>query len=85
MRLTRRKHCELSPDERKKLNCRSYTKTLQERGVIPKGPCAECGSDVNVENHHEDYDDPRTFTRLCRKCHKNLHREAPPETLPLAA
>ncbi len=65
-------------DQRVKANCRAYTNTLQARGMLPKGPCEQCGNPT-AQNHHPDYSDPRTFNRLCKSCHRRLHRTDRPE------
>lgn len=71
-RTTRPRWSELTPEARRRANCRSYTAVLQKRGKLPKGPCEGCGSD-DAQNHHLDYDKPREFLRLCRECHGALH------------
>lgn len=80
MRAWRPKHSELSDEARRRLNCRAYTNVYQRRGLLPRGPCEVCAaagvaSRTPVENHHPDYNDPRTFRRLCREHHRKLHRE----------
>ncbi len=73
MRKNRPKHSELSEEERKKANCRSYTRVLVTRGELKKGPCESCGTTENVEAHHPDYSDPRTVVWKCRPCHRAGH------------
>ena len=47
--------------------------------AIKKGlrrePCAVCGSNKDVEAHHEDYSKPLAITWLCPKHHRQLHTE----------
>lgn len=74
MRGWRPTHAELDPETRRRLNCRAYTNVYQRRGLWPAGPCEECGTTANVENHHPDYNDPKTYRRLCRRHHRALHR-----------
>ena len=72
MRENRPKHRDLSPEAKKRANCRSTSKNLLKRGKLKKGPCAHCG-DEDAQMHHDDYDDPRTVTWLCRECHWGHH------------
>ena len=60
-----------------------HTRWLVRSGQIkPDDKCALCGSTVNMEPHHIDYDLPDLIVWLCRKCHrkedgwrrKKLHR-----------
>lgn len=43
------------------------------RGNIFKSPCAECGHN-KVEAHHADYSKPLDVLWLCRKHHRELHK-----------
>lgn len=36
--------------------------------------CSNCGSDILVEAHHNDYSKPFEVVWLCRKCHRNWHK-----------
>lgn len=72
MRGNRTKYVDFTPDQKRKADCRSYSKALEERGILIRQPCENC-SDPEVERHHEDYDDPYNVTWLCRVCHLNLH------------
>ena len=74
MRATRRKHGELTDEQRKKANCRSYTNVLLRRMALErKTKCEQCGAE-SPEKHHPDYSDPRKVVWLCRDCHLELHR-----------
>jgi len=42
-------------------------------GNITKYPCQECGTQENIDAHHEDYSKPLDVIWLCRQCHINLH------------
>ena len=64
----RKTYRELSDEARLKANCRAYTKVLQARGHLPKGPCEGCGAS-DAQNHHPNYRSPRWFYRFCRVCH----------------
>lgn len=73
MRETRRKHVELSDEQRAKANCRSHTNVLIRRGVLVPVPCERCGS-VDVQAHHLDYTDPRRVAWLCERHRRELRR-----------
>lgn len=73
MRVWRKTH-PLSPEERKKDICRSYTHVLIVRGVLQKAPCEVCG-DVDVHAHHPDYSNPRKVKWLCPFHHRELHKQ----------
>ncbi len=70
MREWRKSH-PLTTAQRRKDNCRSYTRMLVKRGHLVKEPC-HCG-EAKVEAHHPDYDDPRSVVWLCRKHHREHH------------
>lgn len=73
MRLTRPKHSELNPTQKKKANARSYANEYLKRGKLKREPCQECKFEV-TQFHHEDYDRPLEIKHLCRACHLELHR-----------
>lgn len=72
MRMTRPKHSDLTEDQRKKANARSYLNVYIRRGVIKKLPCLFCGS-TKSQAHHYDYSKPLEVTWLCREHHLTLH------------
>ena len=72
VRQSRKNYQDLSPEEKKKANCRSHTKMLLRRGTLAREPCVECGHEP-AEAHHPDYDDPRNVMWLCLKHHRRLH------------
>lgn len=71
-RQNRKKYVQLTDEQKKRANCRTYTRTLVHRGKLIKQPCETC-DEVKVEAHHEDYNDPHTVVWLCRTCHLSLH------------
>lgn len=75
MRLNRPKHSELTPEQRKKANARSYAHVYRDRGKIEWRPCGKCGS-ADSQMHHEDYSKPTEVTWLCRECHLEHHKMA---------
>lgn len=53
------------------------------RKVLPRGPCARCGSKGRTEEvHHKDEDwqnnSPSNLERLCRSCHRLEHSQKQP-------
>lgn len=67
---SRRPYALLTAEEKRRANCRAYTKSLQARGALPKGPCEGCGACEAENHHHWGYDLPRWYVRLCRDCHR---------------
>lgn len=44
------------------------------RGKLARGvECRKCGSQDNIQAHHEDYSKPLDVMWLCSKCHYDLH------------
>jgi hypothetical protein len=75
MRLNRKSWSELSDLERMKAGARSALKMAVRRGTVVKGPCAICGTDQNIEGHHEDYSKPLEVAWLCRSDHTKVTEE----------
>jgi hypothetical protein len=73
MRANRPKYAQLSESAKKKANCRSYSKVLQRRGELAKGPCRVPGCHNPAENHHPDYRNPLEIFRYCREHHLKQH------------
>ena len=71
-RLTRKKHLELTEEQRMKQNARSYLHVYVKRGKILKLSCEKCGNPKS-EAHHHDYSKPLEVTWFCRKCHMDHH------------
>lgn len=71
MREWRKTH-PLTPEQRRKDNCRSYANAYQRRGKLVPQPCKLCKAE-KAEKHHPDYSKPLRVIWLCRKCHLDLH------------
>lgn len=71
MREWRKTH-PLTPEQKRKDICRSYTAVLIKRGKIERLPCSVCGE--KAQAHHPDYNDPRRVRWLCREHHMDLHK-----------
>lgn len=74
-RLHRKKHSELTDEERKRSNARSYANQYLRRGRITKKPCEKCGSTYKLQMHHDDYDKPLDIKWLCKDCHLEIHNK----------
>lgn len=78
-RMNRKRHGELSEEQRLKSNARSYLHTYIARGKVEKGEhCAACGESPNallgrIEAHHADYSKPLEVIWLHRRCHLDHH------------
>lgn len=67
-----RKGRALSPEARRKDNCRSYAGQYLRRGKIKREPCKSCGSSES-QMHHPDYTKPLLVEWMCRPCHLREH------------
>jgi hypothetical protein len=73
MRLNRKRHSELTDEQRMKANCRSYLNVYINRGKIVKQPCEICNSLI-TEAHHLDYSKPLDVHWYCREHHLQEHK-----------
>jgi len=62
-------------ERRRKTIIRSALETEYKRGNIKKDKCVHCGSIVDLEFHHPDYNKPKEYRVLCKKCHLEEHRK----------
>lgn len=56
---------------------RALTRAYIKQGKLIKESCEICKSDENVEAHHDDYDKPMDIRWLCRKHHREYHKNNP--------
>lgn len=66
-----------TPDRRKKQVIRDFTRDFYKKNKIKKVKCLFCGSKENLEFHHHDYNKPKEFIILCKKCHQKEHNKPP--------
>lgn len=79
----RRRHGELSDEQKMRANCRSHANIAKRRGQLIQKPCEKCG-EKNSQMHHEDYSNHLEVNWFCRSCHLALHQEKnKKEILPL--
>lgn len=72
MRVWRKTH-PLTPEQKKKDNCRSYLGVYVRRGKIKKLACEVC-DDINSQSHHDDYNKPLSVRWFCVKHHLEYHK-----------
>ena len=65
-----RKHRQNNPE---KYKARTALNNALRDNRIQKKPCNKCGSNDNVQGHHEDYSKPLEVVWLCFKCHRMDH------------
>ncbi len=73
MRASRKRHSELTDEQRSHANARAYLKIYVRRGKVVKAPCVVCGV-AKVEGHHEDHSKPLEVVWLCRPHHVMVTR-----------
>lgn len=57
-----------------KQSVRATTRNYIKMGILIKEQCKVCGTNENIEAHHEDYTKPLDVTWLCRKHHREHHK-----------
>jgi len=53
---------------------RDYLNRLIRQGIVKRQNCKICGSDKNIEAHHDDYERPLEVLWLCRVHHDEHHK-----------
>lgn len=53
---------------------RALTRSYIKMGILVKGACEVCLTKENVEAHHDDYTKPMEIRWLCRRHHREHHR-----------
>lgn len=72
MREHRPVYGELSIEDKRRSNVRSYANVYQRRGKLKPQPCEVCGSPA--QKHHDDYGKRLQFRWLCVAHHVEFHR-----------
>lgn len=67
-----------------KQKCHAAVARAVKAGKLNKPDrCERCGSQANLEGHHEDYTKPLDVIWLCSICHRSEHKEKPMQDLKL--
>ena len=53
---------------------RKVTNKAVHDGLLIKQPCEVCGTEEDVQAHHDDYDDPLDVRWLCKTHHREHHK-----------
>ena len=61
-------------------NTTNVVRDAIRRGELTRDACEVCGSDRNVDAHHDDYTKPLDVRWLCRSCHQKHHHIYCPPT-----
>lgn len=57
-----------------KYRAHQRTQRARRKGLLQPGPCEVCGAEI-AEGHHDDYGQPLAVRWLCRRHHREWHRE----------
>ncbi len=65
----------LTPEEKKlRRDVRAITNSALRRGILVAASCDVCGTDLNIEAHHDDYSKPLDIRWLCKTHHTEHHK-----------
>jgi len=54
---------------------RILRKAINKKQILKPSNCSICGSNMNIEGHHNDYSEPLNVIWLCVSCHKEIHNK----------
>lgn len=61
----------------KKVKARESVFRAVKNGKLIKQPCFICGSQIDIEAHHFDYNKPLSVIWLCKEHHRWIHKANP--------
>ncbi len=61
-------------EARVKKNCRAATNRAIQMGLLIRKNCDKCGTNFNIQAHHEDYTKPMEVVWLCSVHHAEHHK-----------
>jgi transposase-like protein len=64
----------MTEEQKLKVRARGLANVAVSRGKLVPQPCQKCGKE-EADKHHDDYAKPLEVRWLCRRCHKQHHRE----------
>ncbi len=63
----------INDEPKKQDRChRELKKSIKDNLIYP-GPCEVCATNININGHHEDYNNPLIVRWLCHKHHMSVH------------
>lgn len=62
-----------TPARRVKAKIRWDLRNKIKSGKIKRDPCSNCGSSLNLQFHHPDYNKPEVYMSICKDCHLKEH------------
>uniref|UniRef100_A0AAU6VYL5 Recombinase n=2 Tax=unclassified bacterial viruses TaxID=12333 RepID=A0AAU6VYL5_9VIRU len=68
-----RKYREANPKKYKATNW--VNNAVRDGRLVKLDSCEVCDSTLQVEGHHDDYDQPKIVRWLCSRCHSIWHAE----------
>jgi len=54
---------------------KAVARAIKSGRILKPKECTVCGSPVEIEGHHPDYNFKLQVIWLCKQCHINLHKE----------
>lgn len=68
-------YASLAPEAKRKARVRALANAAIRKGELQRRPCEVCGTTVDVQKHHPDYDRPLDVVWLCGPHHRDRERQ----------